>query len=104
MTLNGFPSRTRNGHEAKNTARATRWVLVAVLATLAVAPLMAQDWPLFRQNVANTAANTTPGNSMSPKQITKLTPKWIFTTGGDVSARASVVNGAVYFPDWGGNL
>jgi polyvinyl alcohol dehydrogenase (cytochrome) len=31
-------------------------------------------------------------------------PKWTFTTGGDVSARAAVVNGVVYFPDWGGNL
>jgi polyvinyl alcohol dehydrogenase (cytochrome) len=38
---------------------------------------------------------------MSPTTIGKLKPKWIFTTGGDVSARAAVVNGVVYFPDWG---
>jgi len=62
------------------------------------------DWPMFGQNVANTAATTTPGNSMSPKQIAKLKPKWTLTTGGDVSARAAVVNGVVYFPDWGGNI
>lgn len=30
--------------------------------------------------------------------------KWSFTTGGDVSARAAVVDGRAYFPDWGGNL
>jgi len=28
----------------------------------------------------------------------------VATTGGDVSARAAVVGGAVYFPDFGGNL
>jgi polyvinyl alcohol dehydrogenase (cytochrome) len=33
-----------------------------------------------------------------------LKTKWTFTTGGDVSARAAVANGVVYFPDWGGNL
>jgi hypothetical protein len=26
----------------------------------------------------------------------------VFTTAGDVSARAVVVDGVIYFPDWGG--
>ena len=30
--------------------------------------------------------------------------KWTFTTHGDVSATPAVVDGAVYFPDWGGYL
>ena len=33
-----------------------------------------------------------------------LAPKWVAPTGGDVSARAAVVDGVVYFPDWGGNV
>ena len=33
-----------------------------------------------------------------------LSPKWVFTTGGDVSATPTVDGDAVYFPDWGGNL
>ena len=41
---------------------------------------------------------------MSAKEVGKLKAKWVFTTGGDVSARAAVVNNVVYFPDWGGNL
>jgi hypothetical protein len=41
---------------------------------------------------------------MSPTTIGNLKSKWIFTTRGDVSARAAVVNGLVYFPDWGGNI
>jgi polyvinyl alcohol dehydrogenase (cytochrome) len=80
----------------------TTFVLSFVLATLAVAPLMAQDWPMFGQNVANTAANT--GTDLSNQNVYKLMPKWAFTTGGDVSARAAVVNKVAYFPDWGGNL
>ncbi len=80
---------------------------VLMAGTLAVSPLMAQgasDWPMFGQNVSNTASNTTPLFGMAPQYVTNLTPKWIFTTGGDVSARAAVVNGIVYFPDWGGNI
>ena len=36
--------------------------------------------------------------------MSTLTPKWVFTTGGDVSATPTVDGNAVYFPDWGGNL
>ena len=67
MRLNGFTSRINNGNEAKKTGPARRWVLgvvlatVAVLATAAVAPLMADDdkssgdWPMFGQDLTNTA-------------------------------------------------
>ncbi len=33
-----------------------------------------------------------------------LVRKWVFTTGGDVSATPTVSGGVVYFPDWAGNL
>jgi len=89
------------------TAPARKWIFGIALATTvtvsgAVAP--PPDWPMFGQNVSNTASTTSPGNSMSPTTIGKLKPKWIFTTRGDVSARDAVVNGVVYFPDWGGNI
>jgi len=58
---------------------------------------------MFGQNAANTAANTLE-TTISATNVGKLAPKWTFKTGGDVSARAAVVNGVVYFPDWGGNL
>lgn len=76
-------------------------VLGVALATLAVTPLMAQDWPMFGQNLANTATNQT---TISTHNVGRLQQKWTFTTGGDVSARATVVDGVVYFPDWAGNL
>ena len=92
----------------ENCARACQQFLRAVPQRFAITPLLVaqspSDWPMFGQNVANTAATTTPGDSMSAKEIAKLKPKWILTTSGDVSARAAVVNGMVYFPDWGGKL
>jgi polyvinyl alcohol dehydrogenase (cytochrome) len=60
------------------------------------------EWPMFGQNWGNTATGLTI--SIGPANAHKLKPKWKFTTGGDVSTRASVVGGGVYFPDWGGNL
>ena len=77
-------------------------VLSFVLATLAAVPLTAQDWPMFGQNVSNTASTT--GKTISTANVSTLKTKWTFTTGGDVSARAAVVNSVAFFPDWGGNL
>jgi polyvinyl alcohol dehydrogenase (cytochrome) len=57
------------------------------------------DWPMFGQNLQNTA-----NAKLGSKDISRLSLKWVFTTGGDVSARAAVVSDVAYFPDWGGNL
>jgi polyvinyl alcohol dehydrogenase (cytochrome) len=61
------------------------------------------DWPMFGQNAANTASNS-QGNAITAANVGTLDTKWTFTTGGDVSARAAVVNQVAYFPDWAGNL
>jgi polyvinyl alcohol dehydrogenase (cytochrome) len=58
------------------------------------------EWPMFGQNFGNTATGLT--TIISPTNVSRLKPKWTFTTAGDVSARAAVVGGGVYFPDWGG--
>src|SRR5262245_57762894 len=92
----------------RRTSLGTHAVRVALLtlpvfATLALsrpAPVAAADWPMFGQNLNNTASNATNiGQKVSTLQV-----QWTFTTGGDVSARAAVVDGVVYFPDWAGNL
>jgi len=54
------------------------------------------DWPMFGQNTANTASNPSE-TSVSAKNAKLLGPSWTFTTGGDVTARAAVVNGVAYF-------
>src|SRR6516225_9865213 len=61
------------------------------------------EWPMFGQNVQNTASSDVE-RKISTSNVATLAPKWVATTGGDVSARGAVVGGVVYFPDWGGNV
>jgi polyvinyl alcohol dehydrogenase (cytochrome) len=88
--------------EIRTSFGAVTLVLAVALLIVAAAPLTAQDWPMFGQNLGNTASTTQ--TDISTKTVSKLMPKWTFTAGGDISARATVVNGVAYFPDWGGNL
>lgn len=85
-------------------------VLSSVLALLV--PLSAQDrshetkpcqWGVAGQNLSNTWSQA-KDHSINPTNVKRLTTKWVFTTGGDVSATPTVCGNAVYFPDWKGNL
>jgi polyvinyl alcohol dehydrogenase (cytochrome) len=60
-------------------------------------------WPMFGRTLQNTAAAGS-GQQISQDKVGELKPAWVVTTGGDVSARASVADHVAYFPDWGGNL
>jgi len=89
--------------------------LPAVLLTLTVlyaSGLSAQNrshesrsgqWRIAGQNLNNTWSQPAE-HSISRVNVKGLSPKWVFTTGGDVSATPTVDGDAVYFPDWGGNL
>jgi len=61
------------------------------------------EWHIAGQNLSNTWSQPAE-HSISPSNVNGLKPKWVFTTGGDVSATPTVDGDAVYFPDWGGNL
>ena len=61
------------------------------------------QWRIAGQNLNNTWSQPAE-HSITPANVKGLTPKWVFTTGGDVSATPTVDGDAVYFPDWGGNL
>jgi len=61
------------------------------------------QWRVAGQNLSNSWSQPAE-HSISPANVNGLTPKWEFTTGGDVSATPTVDGNAVYFPDWGGNL
>jgi polyvinyl alcohol dehydrogenase (cytochrome) len=82
------------------------WVLAASAALSIVSlPVAAgqSEWPMFGQNIANTA--TAPNEQdISKHDVSKLKPRWVATLGGDISARAAVVNGVAYVPDWAGNV
>ncbi len=61
------------------------------------------QWRIAGQNLSN-SWNQPTEHSISPANVKGLSPKWVFTTGGDVSATPTVDGDAVYFPDWAGNL
>ena len=54
------------------------------------------------QNVQNSRSQSV--TTISPANVGALKLKWVFTTGGDVSATPAVYAGIVYFPDWAGNF
>jgi polyvinyl alcohol dehydrogenase (cytochrome) len=41
---------------------------------------------------------------ISPANVSSLGVKWVFNTGGDISATPTVAGDAVFVPDWAGNL
>jgi polyvinyl alcohol dehydrogenase (cytochrome) len=61
------------------------------------------SWPSGGQNISNTHSNSAE-TKLNANNVARLAVKWTYTTHGDVSAIPAVVNGAVYFPDWGGYL
>ena len=87
-----------------------RAAFVSVLLLLSALSAQSQSnlsrsgqWRIAGQNLNNTWSQPAE-HSISPANVKGLTPKWVFTTGGDVSATPTVDGDAVYFPDWGGNL
>src|SRR5437868_2449420 len=68
--------------------------------------VLAQDkklWLIGGQNLNNTR-NADKEDKITPQNAGSLKVKWVFTTGGDVSATPTVDENAVYFPDWAGNF
>jgi polyvinyl alcohol dehydrogenase (cytochrome) len=84
--------------------------------TLIANPLDAA-WRMIGHDLRNTR-NQPHEVRIGRRNVSRLEPKWIATTAGDVSATPAVVtedddrrghgrdhhNGALYFPDWGGKL
>lgn len=61
------------------------------------------SWPFWGGNTFNAHSNPFE-HALRPENVVRLEPKWIFTTGGNVSATPTVDSGSVYVPDWAGNL
>jgi len=79
----------------------------ALIAALAVAQSRRdsnpRQWSLAGQGLHNSRSQPAE-TQIDPSNVASLTPKWTFTTGGDVSATPTVFGDNVYFPDWAGNL
>jgi len=61
------------------------------------------DWGMIGHDSANTR-NQPFEHTIRTSNVNQLRVKWMATTTGDVSATPPVVNGAVYFGDFGGTL
>lgn len=120
-------NRGRDGN-LRGLVLASAIVLVATLPTSADGPSHRSSWPMGGHDVRNTRSQ--PDESrIDRRNVSRLLPKWVLTTAGDVSATPAVVGGhhegdrddhgewrgdrhdersgggeAVYFPDWGGML
>ena len=60
-------------------------------------------WKMSGQSLDNTRHQKSE-HKISPSNVANLSPRWVVTTGGDVSATPAVDGEFIYFPDWAGNL
>ena len=61
------------------------------------------SWPMGGQDYRNTRSNTEQKKT-NIHNVNQLALRWKIDTAGDVSATPAVVDGAVYFPDWSGDM
>lgn len=61
------------------------------------------EWRVAGQDLANSRSQPAE-ERINHENVHRLTTKWVFTTGGNVSATPTVAGGSVYFPDSAGNL
>jgi len=111
-------------HERPLRALTIRTALAVAFAALALigTPTRADgpghspaDWPMIGRDIGNTR-NQAAEREIGPHNASRLAPKWVVTTAGDVSATPAVMTetssrrghhprrDVVYFPDWGGRL
>jgi outer membrane protein assembly factor BamB len=58
------------------------------------------DWPMYGRNLEHTFNN--PDSLITPKNVSRLQPAWVFPTGDAVTASPAVVDGVVYTGSWDG--
>jgi polyvinyl alcohol dehydrogenase (cytochrome) len=83
--------------------------LAVMVAWLTVTPSIWADqdgrasWPMSGQGIANWRFQPDE-KKLNARTVRSLRTAWVATLAGDVSATPAVVDGAVYVPDWGGNV
>src|ERR1700722_693062 len=77
-------------------------LLMTITAARAHDDEHSSEWARGGQNLKNW--RNQDQTEISPHNVAKLKTKWVFATGGDVSATPAVADGVVYFPDFAGNF
>src|SRR5260370_42655199 len=57
-------------------------------------------WPMYGRDIAGSHYNPDE-TALTPSTVSRLKPKWVFETGGDVSSQPAVVDWVVYFGSGG---
>src|ERR1700736_3541721 len=65
--------------------------------------LIRGQWRMAGHDLGNSRSQPAE-RLIGPANVHSLAVKWVFTTGGDISATPTVFGDAVFFPDWAGNL
>ncbi|MCU1233518.1 MAG: Pyrrolo-quinoline quinone [Candidatus Solibacter sp.] len=80
-------------------------VLIAITIFAAAFGAESTDgpWPMAGRDIVNSRSQPLE-RRINRSNASSLATKWIFRTGGDVSATPTVGVDAVYVPDWAGNL
>ena len=78
-------------------------LIVSLMASSVASASQGDEWNSAGGNRQNTRYQGSE-HTLSVDNVSTLAPKWVFTTGGDVSATPAVDSDTVYFPDWAGNL
>lgn len=84
-------------------------LLLVILSTMGLSitsrptPHSEGQWQMAGQGPSDTRDQAAE-HLISPSNVRKLVPRWVFTSHGDVSATPTVAGNAVYVPDWGGYL
>ena len=112
-TISGLTARLRRGNLLVRSLAIGAACLAVTAGTTAAqaavprAPGAARQavvsWPFAGGNLDDTR-DAAAEHIISPSTVSALKPRWTLTTGGNVSATPTIVNGTVYIPDWGGNL
>lgn len=101
----------RGGRQGRLNERYPHEVAIAAAVTAAVMafalPAIAQGqtaaWPSAGQNNHDTR-NASDERRLGPSNVSRLAPRWVLTTDGNVTTTPAVVDGTVYVPDYGGSL
>src|SRR6185437_4989150 len=76
-------------------------LLIAAIGACACA--QGAEWRVSGHDLANSRSQPAEVR-IGPANVHSLAPKWVFTTGGNVSATPTVFGDAIFFPDSAGNL
>jgi polyvinyl alcohol dehydrogenase (cytochrome) len=108
------PHRGSCSHRRLALGIANALALVLALPLAANGPGDSAEWTMIGQDVANTRSQPAE-RRIGPRNVEQLAPKWVLTTGGDVSATPAVIiedggrrhrgrRTVAFFPDWSGWL